>query len=75
MVTLFYFLYIKVLILLSVIRDFIKQGESFGVFVYFMYSIPPCFICHPSDSIVPADAGFKLRAVAKLALAARRSNH
>jgi len=24
---------------------------------------------------VPADAGFELRAVAKLALAARRSNH
>jgi len=50
-------------------------GGFFGVFVYFMYSIQHCFICRPSDSTVLADAGFEPRAVAKLALAARRSNH
>jgi len=43
--------------------------------MYFMYSIQHCFICRPSDSTVPADAGFEPRAVANLALAARHSNH
>jgi len=39
-----------------------------------MYSIQHCFICRPSDSSVPGDAGFEPRAVAKLALAARSPN-
>jgi len=43
--------------------------------MYFMYSIHHCFICHPSEPTVLADAGFDPRALAKLALAARRSNH
>ena len=47
----------------------------FGVFRYIIYSITIqyCFICRTSDSIKSADAGFEPRAVAKLALAARRS--
>jgi hypothetical protein len=34
-----------------------------------------CFICHSSDSTVSEDAGTKLRTVATLAFAFRRSNH
>ncbi len=34
-----------------------------------------CFICRPSDSTVPTDAGIEPRTVATGALAVRRSNH
>ena len=34
-----------------------------------------CFICRPSDSDVPTDAGIEPRTVATDALAVRRSNH
>ena len=53
----------------------LNRGIFLGVFRYFMNIIQHCFICRPSDSTVSADAGFESRAIAKLALAARRSNH
>jgi hypothetical protein len=42
---------------------------------FFSYYIQHCFICRPSDSIVPTDAGIEPRTVATGALAVRRSNH
>jgi hypothetical protein len=39
------------------------------------YNIQHCFICRPSDSTVPTDAGIEPRTVATGALAVRRSNH
>ncbi len=55
------------------------MGDFFGFF-HFIYDIQHCFICRPSDSTVPEDAGFEPRIVATTALAAyllavRRSNH
>ncbi len=41
----------------------------------FSYYIQHYFICRPSDSTVPTDAGIKPRTVATGALAVRRSNH
>jgi hypothetical protein len=49
----------------------IKGGYVFD----FSGFIQHCFICHPSDSTVSEDAGIKLRTVATLAVAVRRSNH
>ncbi len=46
-----------------------------GFFIFFSYYIQHCFICRPSDSTVPADAGIEPRTFATGALAARRSNH
>jgi hypothetical protein len=40
-----------------------------------LYYIQHCFICRPSDSTVPTDAGIEPRTVATGALAVRRSNH
>jgi hypothetical protein len=40
-----------------------------------MYVIQHSFICRPSDSPVPEDAGIEPRTVATLAWTARRSNH
>ncbi len=42
---------------------------------FFPYNIQHCFICRPSDSTVPKDAGIEPRTVATGALAVRRSNH
>jgi hypothetical protein len=39
------------------------------------YHIQHCFICHPSDSTVPTDAGIEPGTVETGALAVRRSNH
>ncbi len=39
-----------------------------------MYDIQHCFICRPSDSTVPEDAGIEPTIVATTALAVRRSN-
>ncbi len=39
------------------------------------YDIQHCFICRPSDSTVPTDAGIEPRTVATAALAVRRPNH
>ncbi len=39
------------------------------------YYIQQCFICRPSDSTVPTDAGIEPRTVASGALTVRRSNH
>jgi hypothetical protein len=50
------------------------KGGFFGFFT-FMYVIPHCFICRPSDYTVLEDAGIESKAVATLALTARRSNH
>ncbi len=44
-------------------------------FYFFPYYIQHCFICRPSDSTVPTDAGIEPRTVATGALAVRRSNH
>jgi hypothetical protein len=46
-----------------------------GFFYSFSYNIQHCFICRPSDSTVPTDAGIEPRTVATCALAVRRSNH
>jgi hypothetical protein len=46
-----------------------------GFFLFFSYYIQHCFICRPSDSTVPTDAGIEPRTVATCALAVRRSNH
>ncbi len=47
-----------------------------GIFyLYFSYYIQHCFICRPSDSNVPTNAGIEPRTVATGALAVRRSNH
>ncbi len=47
-----------------------------GVFFSFCsYNIQHCFICRPSDSTVPTDAGIEPRTVATGALAVRRSNY
>ncbi len=40
-----------------------------------VYYIQHCFICRPSDSTVPTDAGIEPRTVATGPLAVRRSNH
>ncbi len=46
------------------------------LFLFFSsYNIQHCFICRPSDSTVPTDAGIEPRTVATSALAVRRSNH
>ncbi len=46
----------------------------FGKF-FFSYCIQHCFICRPSDSLVPTDAGIEPRTVATGTMAVRRSNH
>jgi hypothetical protein len=46
-----------------------------GFFSFCSYIIQHCFICRPSDSTVPTDAGIEPRTVATCALAVRRSNH
>ncbi len=46
-----------------------------GFFIFFPYCIQHCFICRPSDSTVPTDAGIEPRTVATGALAVRHSNH
>ncbi len=48
---------------------------SFRIFCFFSYYIQHCFICRPSDSTVPTDAGIEPRTVATGALAVRRSSH
>jgi hypothetical protein len=55
--------------------DLIRFFFLWGFFYFFSYFIQHCFICRPSDSTVPADAGIEPRTVATGALAARRSNH
>ncbi len=45
------------------------------LFSFFSYNIQHCFICRPSDSTVPTDAGIEPRTVATGALAVRCSNH
>jgi hypothetical protein len=42
---------------------------------FFSYYIQHCFLCRPSDSTVPTDAGIEPWTVATSALAVRRSNH
>ena len=49
-----------------------KQGD---IWFFLCYFIQHCFICRPSDSTVPTDAGIAPRTVARIAFAARRSNH
>ncbi len=67
-------------------NNFILRAESKSCFIekhliseyfffFFSYYIQHCFICRPSDSTVPTDAGIEPRTVATGALAVRRSNH
>ncbi len=46
-----------------------------AISIFFSYCTQHCFICRPSDSTVPTDAGIEPRTVATGALAVRRSNH
>ncbi len=46
-----------------------------GDFYFFSYYIQHCFICRPSDSTVPTDAGIEPKTVETGALAVRRSKH
>jgi hypothetical protein len=46
-----------------------------GDIFFFSYCIQHCFICRPSDSTVPTNAGIEPRTVATGALAVRHSNH
>jgi hypothetical protein len=46
-----------------------------GIFSFFSYCIQHCFICRPSDSTVPTNAGIEPRTVATGTLTVRRSNH
>jgi hypothetical protein len=48
---------------------------QFFIFIFSSYYIQHYFICRPSDSTVPTDAGIEPRTVATGALAVRRSNH
>ncbi len=62
-------------------HKFFMHGTPFlkiffgGIFSLCSYNIQHCFICRPSDSTVPTDAGIEPRTVATGALAVRRSNH
>jgi len=38
-----------------------NRGNFLRFFIFIMYSIQHCFICRPSDSTVPANAGFEPR--------------
>ncbi len=49
--------------------------SSGGFFWIFKYFIQLCFICRPSDTTVPVNAGIEPRTVATPALTARRSKH
>ncbi len=59
--------------------DQIPKLQNFFIYIFwgifFSYYIQHCFICRPSDSTVPTDAGIEPRTVATGALAVRRSNH
>jgi hypothetical protein len=44
-------------------------------FIFSSYYIQHCFVCRPSDSTVPTDAGIEPRTVATGALAVRHSIH
>ncbi len=56
------------------LKTFFFGGGDF-FYIFFSYYIQHCFICRPSDSTVPTDAGIEPRTVATGALAVRRSNH
>ncbi len=57
------------------ISFFFFFGGGGDFFSFVQYNIQHCFICRPSDSTVPTDAGIEPRTVAAGALAVRRSNH
>ncbi len=63
-------------VMVIVINFFFFLNIFLGDFFFFCsYNIQHCFICRPSDSTVPTDAGIEPRTVATCALAVRRSNH
>jgi hypothetical protein len=56
--------------------DISSRSKKRGFFSFlFMYVIQHSFICRPSDSTVSGEAAIEPRAVATLALTARRTNH
>ncbi len=59
----------------SLFLIFLNFFYFWGEFFSFFYYIQHCFICRPSDSTVPKEAGIEPRTVATGALAVRRSNH
>jgi hypothetical protein len=61
--------------IILICQDHIIIFFFLGDFLFFSYCIQHCFICRPSDSTVPTDAGIEPRTVATSALAVRRSNH
>jgi hypothetical protein len=62
--------------LLNTIYGYVLVATKYGgALSFFSYYIQHCFICRPSDSMVPTDAGIEPRTVATGALAVRRSNH
>jgi hypothetical protein len=50
-------------------KNSFKGGFFLHFFIFFTYCIQHCFICRPSDSTVPTDAGIEPRTVATGALA------
>ncbi len=58
-------------------RHSIGISELLGDFFFFLffcsYNIQHCFICRPSDSTVPTDAGIEPGTVATGALAVRQT--
>ncbi len=61
----------------SVIKDDLTSFfyRNFFPIAKVLSCIQHCFICRPSDSTVPTDAGIEPRTVATGTLADRRSNH
>ncbi len=53
---------------------FIIWGDFIFIFLSYRYYIQHCFICRPSDSTLPTDAGIEPRTVATGALAVKHAN-
>jgi hypothetical protein len=53
----------------------VHRPSRYSQYSFCSYNIQHCFICRPSDSTVPTDAGIEPRTVATCALTVRRSNH
>jgi hypothetical protein len=53
-----------IILLITLKQPYIKLEPFFGLFVFLMYIIRHCFVCHPSDSTVWEDAGIEPRDVA-----------
>ncbi len=63
----------RIVIYCSYVTSFVGYVRYF--FFFFSFYIQHYFICRPSDSTVPTDAGIEPRTIATGALAVRHSNH